>query len=118
MMRRLNLTGGIALFATVVALAVPALAAGSARSNTLIGTDGPGFTITMNKAIVKAGTYTIVIHDRSNIHNFHLMGPGVNKLTSVPGVGTTTWKVTLRKGIYRFQCDPHAAIMRGILKVT
>jgi len=99
-----------------VALAAPVLAATPA--DTLVGTDGPGFTITMNKTTVKAGTYTIVIHDKSNIHNFHLTGPGVNKLTSVPAVGTTTWKVTLRKGTYTFVCDPHAAIMNGTLKVT
>ena len=99
-----------------VALAAPVLAATPA--DTLVGTDGPGFTITMNKTTVKAGDYTIVIHDKSNIHNFHLTGPRVNKLTSVPAIGTTTWKVTLTKGTYTFVCDPHAAIMKGTLKVT
>src|SRR6266446_1090067 len=94
------------------------LAAAGARSNTLIGTDGPGFTITMNKATVKAGTYTMVIHDMSSIHDFHLFGNGVNKRTSVPAIGTTRWTVKLKKGIYGFQCDPHAAIMNGRLRVT
>ena len=42
----------------------------------------------------------------------------MNKLTSVPWVGTTTWTVQLKKGIYRFVCDPHAAIMKGVLRVT
>jgi alcohol dehydrogenase (cytochrome c) len=96
------------------ALAAPV----GAQSNTLIGTDGPGFTITMNKATVKAGTYTIVIHDRSGIHNFHLFGNGVNKRTSVASIGTTRWTVKLKKGSYTFRCDPHAAIMNGRLKVT
>ena len=100
------------------ALGVPGLAPAATRSNTLIGTDGPGFTITMSKTTVKAGTYTIVIHDKSNIHNFHLTGPGVNKLTSVPAVATTTWRVTLKKGTYRFVCDPHATSMKGVLRVT
>jgi plastocyanin len=72
----------------------------------------------MSKKTVKAGTYTIVIHDKSNIHNFHLTGPGVNKVTSTPWVGTKTWTVTLKKGIYRFVCDPHAASMKGVLRVT
>jgi len=102
----------------VAALAVPGVAAAGARANTVIATDGPGYTITMNKKTVKAGTYTIIVHDKSNIHNFHLTGPGVNKRTSVPKVYTTTWKVTLKKGTYKFVCDPHAAIMKGTLKVT
>ena len=109
---------GTALIAVVAAFAWPGGAGAKVRSNILIGTAGPGFTITMNKTTVKPGTYTIVIHDKSNIHNFHLFGPGVNKVTSVPSVGTVTWTVKLKKGIYKFQCDPHAAIMKGRLKVT
>jgi plastocyanin len=99
-----------------LALAVPTFAA--ANRNSLTGTDGPGFTITMSKKIVKSGTYKIVIRDRSPIHNFHLTGPGVNKKTSVPAVGTTTWTVKLKKGTYKFVCDPHVAVMHGVLKVT
>lgn len=113
-----QLAFGTALAAIAAALAVPGLAPGATRSNTLIGTVGPGFTITMSKTTVTAGTYTIVIHDKSNIHNFHLIGPGVNKLTSTPWVGTKTWTVTLKKGVYRFVCDPHATIMKGVLRVT
>jgi plastocyanin len=115
-MRRFTLSA--ALIALLAGLALPGLASAGARSNTLIATVGPGFTITMNKKTVNAGTYTIVVHDKSNIHNFHLMGPGVEKLTSVPKVYTTTWTVKLKKGTYKFVCDPHAAIMKGILKVT
>ena len=113
-----QLAFGVALAAIAGALAVPGLAPAATHSNTLVGTDGPGFTITMSKTTVKAGTYTIVIHDKSNIHNFHLIGPGVNKLTSVPAVATTTWKVTLKKGTYRFVCDPHATSMKGVVRVT
>src|SRR5437879_13414647 len=99
---------GAALAAIAATLAVPGLAPAATRNNTLIATDGPGFTITMSKTTVKAGTYTIVIHDKSNIHNFHLTGPGLNKLTSVPAVATPSWKVTLKKGTSNFVCDPHA----------
>jgi plastocyanin len=107
-----------ALAAIAAAVAVPSLAPASTRNSTLIGTDGPGFTITMSKQTVKAGTYTIVVHDKSNIHNFRLAGPGVNKLTSVPWVGTKTWTVKLKQGVYKFVCDPHATIMKGVLRVT
>jgi plastocyanin len=98
-----------------LALAVPSAAA--ANKNRLVGTVGPGFTITMSKKTVKSGTYKIVIRDRSSIHNFHLTGPGANKKTSVAAVGTTTWTVKLKKGTYKFVCDPHASVMRGVLRV-
>ena len=72
----------------------------------------------MSAKAVKAGTYTITVPDRSPIHNFHLTGPGLNKKTSVAKVGTYKWTVKLKKGTYRFVCDPHASIMHGVLKVT
>ena len=115
-MRLFTLAAAVAAIAA--ALAVSGLAPAATRSNTLIATDGPGFTITMSKTTVKAGTYIIVVHDKSNIHNFRLTGPGVNKLTSVPWVGTKTWTVNLKKGTYKFVCDPHATIMKGVLRVT
>jgi plastocyanin len=102
--------------ATALALAAPTIAA--TNTNTLTGTVGPGFTISMNKKTVKAGTYVITIHDRSSIHDFHLTGAGVNKVTSVPATGTTKWTVKLKKGTYHFVCDPHRPIMHGILNVT
>jgi hypothetical protein len=60
-----------------------------------------------------AGTYRILVHDRSAEHNFHLDGPGVNQSTDIEGIGDVTWTVTLTDGIYGYQCDPHAATMRG-----
>lgn len=66
---------------------------------------------------LKAGTYTIVVKDTATDHNFHLTGPGVNKTTSVGGTGTTTWKVTLKKGTYKYVCDPHASFMKGSFTV-
>ena len=113
-MRPTNLT----LIAMVATLALAAPTFAGTRANTLTATDGPGFTITMSKQTVKAGTYVITVHDRSAIHNFHLTGPGVNKMTSVPAVGTVKWTVKLKKGTYKFVCDPHAAVMQGMLKVT
>jgi plastocyanin len=102
----------------LVATLAMVITSAAAATPTLIGTDGPGFAITLSKKTVKAGTYLFVIHDRSAIHNFHLTGPGVNKRTSVPAVATTRWTVKLKRGVYRFVCDPHAAIMNGTLKVT
>jgi len=108
---------------TLLAAALVVVASASAATPTLNGTDGPGFTISLKKAgkkvsSLKAGKVKIVIKDLSNIHNFHLTGPGVNKKTSVGAQGTFTWTLTLKKGTYKFICDPHAAIMKGSFKVT
>ena len=42
-----------------------------------------------------------------------LTGPGVNVATSVPAVGVKKLTVTLKKGTYRFLCDPHPTSMKG-----
>jgi plastocyanin len=108
----------------LLAAALVVVASASAATPTLNGTAGPGFTITLKKAgkkvaSVKAGKYKIVVKDLSNIHNFHLTGPGgVNKKTGVGAKGTFTWTVTLKKGTYKYVCDPHIAVMKGSFKVT
>ena len=110
------ITVGLTTILATFALASPTFAA--ANTNTLTGTVGPGFTITMNKKTVTAGTYAITIHDLASIHDFHLTGPGVDKKTSVASTGTTKWTVKLKKGTYHFVCDPHHTIMHGVLEVT
>ena len=90
------------------------LASAQAATVRLTGEVGPGFSIEVNKAgkdvkTLRAGKYRIKVEDKSSIHNFHLIGPGVNKMTSVGFVGKQTWTVTLKKGRYAYQCDPHAA---------
>ena len=67
---------------------------------------------------VKAGTYRIKVEDKAATHNFHLVGPGVNKQTSVAGKAETIWTVKLRPGTYKYVCDPHATMMRGSFKVV
>jgi plastocyanin len=42
----------------------------------------------------------------------------VNVKTTVPFVGTKSFTVTLKKGTYRFVCDPHATAMKGSFKVS
>lgn len=112
-MRRMFLAVPVAVAALLL------LAPAQAAPTKLVGTVGPGFTITLQKSgtkvtKLKAGTYAITVDDRSSAHNFHLSGPGVNKKTSVGGTGKVTWKVTLQKGkTYRYVCDPHASSMKG-----
>jgi plastocyanin len=64
---------------------------------------------------VDPGTYTLVVHDRSTLHNFHLFGPGgVDAATTVETTGDATFTVSLVDGVYTFQCDPHSfSGMRG-----
>jgi plastocyanin len=40
----------------------------------------------------------------------------VNVKTTVKGIGTKTFTVTLRKGTYKFICDPHP-FMKGSFSV-
>jgi plastocyanin len=113
----------IAVLAVLASLVVAVAAQAAPKSSVLTGTVGPGFTITLTQGgkkvtSLKAGTYTFRIADKSNIHNFHLTGPGVNKKTAVPFVGSQSWTLPLKKGTYKFVCDPHAPIMKGSFKVT
>ena len=100
--------------AVLLALVIGAIAALPAFAATpkITGTVGPGFTISMKKP-TKAGKYTLVVSDKSSIHNFHLKGKGVNVMTTVPATGTKTFKITLAKGKYSFLCDPHPTSMKG-----
>jgi plastocyanin len=99
--------------------------AGAAASGTLEGEVGPGFDIEVKQngedaESVKAGTYTLKVEDKADIHNFHLIGPGVDQVvTDVPFKGEKTVTVTLQKGTYTYQCDPHASGgMKGTFEVT
>jgi plastocyanin len=106
-----------------VATALSLVASSAAAPVKLVGTVGPGFTITLKKGSTKVtklkhGKYTFVIHDKSNLHNFHLKGPVGKNMTSVSFVGTKTFTLTLKPGKYTYVCDPHAAIMHGSFKVS
>jgi plastocyanin len=122
MHRTKQLTAAAAVAASL-ALAAPVLA-GQTAATPLAGTVGPGFTITLTKGgkavkTLKPGSYTITVKDKASAHNFHIFGPGVQKVvTSVPFVGTKKVTLTLKKGTYTFQCDPHASSMKGTFKVA
>jgi plastocyanin len=84
---------------------------------------GDGFNIALKDANgapvthLDPGTYTIQVHDESQIHDFHLLGPGVNEATPVGDAVDVTWTVTFQDGTYKFQCDPHAGVMHGSFTV-
>jgi plastocyanin len=112
-----------ALLVAGVALAAPAGAHPAATA--LAGTVGPGFTITLTKGganvtSLRPGAYRITVTDRASVHDFRLLGPGVDKvITSVPYTGRKSVTVVLKKGTYTYQCDPHASRgMKGTFKVS
>jgi plastocyanin len=109
--------GGSSSSSSSSSSAAPA-ASGGSGGNALSGTVGPGFTISMDKTSVPAGSYTLTVDDQSSGHNFHLTGDGVDVKTEVSETGTKTFQITLKPGTYKFQCDPHASSMNGTLTVT
>jgi plastocyanin len=119
----------IALALAVAAAASVAIGTAFARpaaTPTLRGAVGPGFTITLTQngkqvKRLKAGTYRFVISDRSAAHNFELErtsgGAFHRELTSVGFTGTKTVTLRLGNGSWKFYCDPHATMMRGVFAV-
>src|SRR5215211_5192873 len=112
---------------TLPLLLLVALAPSSAvaQGTTLTGVVGTndGFTITLadehgsRVTKIDPGTYTIHVSDRSDIHNFHLSGPGVSESTGVEGTEEVTWTVTFVEGRYVYVCDAHPSTMRVVLTV-
>jgi hypothetical protein len=101
----------------------PGGGSGGGASGKLVGTVGPGMTISLTKGgakvkSLKAGKYTVTVRDRSASQDFHLKGPGVNKKTGVGAKGTQTWTVTLKSGAYSFFSDPAQRKLHGSFRVT
>ena len=118
--------------ALAIALAAALIAVSGALSaphagQTVNGTVGPGFTITLKSngkqvKSLKAGSYSFVVADKASIHNFVLEkkkgGTFEKELTSVPFTGTKTVKIKLSPGEYEFYCRPHESVMKGEFTVT
>lgn len=108
------------LGAAALLLVLPGAARGIGEPR-LIGAVRDDFTITLTDAngtpvtSVSPGTYDFEIHDETSNHNFHLIGPGVDRRTEVVDAETTTWEdlVLAAGATYQFVCDPHAEYMKG-----
>ena len=114
----------LALLALVAAATLVLSAPAGAAPKGVNGSVGPGFTISLKSGgkkvtSLKAGTYRFDVSDRSPIHDFHLSGPGVNKvITAVSFQGRRSVTVKLKRGTYRYVCDPHASFMKGSFRVS
>ena len=110
------------------ALALAAVSLASAASHpTLTGVVGKNdaykISLTSNGKVaktLKAGTYTVVIHDDSTMHNYELDGPHGKSwtFTAVPFKGTKTFTLKFVAGKYKAYCSPHESVMFQHFTVT
>jgi plastocyanin len=117
---RTRLAAGAAVAALSAVVATTALA-GRTSHPTLIGTVGKNnaYKITLTDAAGKlvktlhAGTYTVVVHDDSGMHNYELDGPHGKSwtFTSVGFTGTKTVTLKFAAGAYKAYCAPHESMM-------
>jgi plastocyanin len=114
------MTTRIALVTLLAALVLPSAVAQADNPKlvAVVGTndafvislrDGDGNAVTQ----LAPGTYDIAVSDRSESHNFHLKGPGVDQSTPIGEKQETTWTVTIGDGRYTYVCDAHSSQMRG-----
>jgi plastocyanin len=107
-------------YAAATFVAAPGRAAGPVLNASV----GPGYTISLMQngspvTTLAPGQYTVNVSDNSDMHNFHLTGPGeFSQTTGVAFIGTTSWDVTFSAGTYNFQCDPHSYEMNGTFTVA
>jgi hypothetical protein len=114
------MTTRIVLTALLAALFLPSAVA-RADNPKLTGTVGrnDAFAIALSDASGKPvtkldpGTYDIAVHDLSEMHNFHLRGPGIEKATAVGNKEEVVWTVTFAEGKYVFECSAHPSSMNG-----
>src|SRR5947207_7466572 len=114
------MTTRIALVTLLTALVLPAAVAQADNPKlvAVVGTND-AFVISLRDASGNAvtqlapGTYDIAVSDRSEEHNFHLKGPGVDMSTPIGEKQETTWTVTIGEGRYTYVCDAHSSQMRG-----
>jgi plastocyanin len=114
------MTTRIALVTLLAALLLPSAVAQADNPKlvAVVGTND-AFVISLRDAAgnlvtqLEPGTYDIAVSDRSEAHNFHLKGPGVDVSTPIGAVQDATWTVTFTDGRYTFLCDAHATTMRG-----
>ncbi|TML55419.1 MAG: hypothetical protein E6G15_03795 [Actinobacteria bacterium] len=112
------------------ALAVAGSAfSGRASTPTLKGVVGPGYSISLKLGgkkvkTLRAGTYKIVVSDKSSFHNFtlereHPSKPKLEKhVSGVSFTGTKTLTWTLKPGSWRAYCSVHEALMHQDFKIT
>ena len=115
-----RLTAFAASGAALVTALLLAGSAGAAMHPKLVGVVGKNNAYTIRLTLngktvktIKAGTYTVVIHDDSSLHNYELDGPHGKSwtFTKVPFIGTKTFTLKLLPGKYKAYCVMHESTM-------
>jgi hypothetical protein len=75
---------------------------GAVRPRTVIARLTPAGRATLSARRLRPGRHVFVVHDRSARAAFVLRGPGVRRATGRSFRGTVRWRVTLRRGTYRY----------------
>lgn len=122
-------SSGRFLAAAVVAGALVLPTGAGSSTPTLIGKVGLhdaykiSLTFPSGKKVtsISAGTYILVVHDYSKIHNFALGSQTQNRrlfTTGIPWVGTRKYTLKLAAGSYAYACSAHFRTMNGRFVVT
>src|ERR1044072_5722351 len=116
--------GTLVIAVVVVAVSGSTTARAEDASLTAIVGTNDGFNITLNDASGQKitrrppGTYTVVVNDRSKIHNYRLASnddPSVDFRTDLEFVGQQTFTVTFKNdNVYAYACEPHWQVMNEI----
>lgn len=64
--------------------------------------------------VVRAGRYVLSVRDLARKQNFHFVGPGLDKRTTLRFVGTRRWQVQLRPGVYLFWSDARPRVKKRL----
>jgi hypothetical protein len=113
----------------LAALSLPGAAQPAATHPVLVGTVGyhNAYVITLTfpngRKVhrIPAGTYTLIVHDYSSIHNFALGSQTQNKrllTTGVAWIGVRRYTLKLVPGSYVYACSVHYQTMNGTFIVT
>jgi plastocyanin len=120
--------GALAVLAAATLVLAGTALSRSARTPTLKGVVGPGYSIKLTKngvkvTSLKAGFYRFVITDKSSFHNFTIEREKPVKiekhLSTTAFTGTTKGiVVNLKPGKWKYYCSVHESQMFGFFKVT
>ncbi|MFL5932088.1 MAG: hypothetical protein ACJ75P_12595 [Gaiellaceae bacterium] len=109
----MRVLAAVTLLAAMVGI-VGAKAHADAQATKLVGLVDDTATISLKDeggtpvTTIPPATYDIEVTDSSYGHNFHLYGPGVDRMTPIAGMVTETWSLALAEGTYDYICDAHA----------
>ena len=112
----------VLLAASLASLAAASTLGATTTAPTVLGTVGQRAIALrtlegQRLTVLNPGRYTILVRDRSARENFHLVGPGINRRTTIRFVGSRSWTVRLAAGTYRYRSDAHPARLRGTVRV-